>query len=208
VTSPAHAAATANLRVGAHTVWSPITTADRFKYVPPAPAVTGLSPASGPTAGGTSVTITGTGFTGVTKVNFGSVPAASYSVDSATQITATSPAKATSTVDVRVVAHGRISATSSADRYKFVPPAPAVTAVSPDTGPVGGGTVVTITGTDFTGATAVTFGPNAVTSISVDSDTQITVQSPPATNPGKVNIRVRTPGGLSPTSSANRFTYS
>jgi hypothetical protein len=44
------------------------------------PAVTGVSPASGTTAGGTTVTITGSGFTGATKVVFGAVAATSYTV--------------------------------------------------------------------------------------------------------------------------------
>ena len=57
----------------------------------PVPAVTGLSPAFGPLAGGTSVTITGTGFTEVSGVTFGSIPATSFTVNSDTSITATSP---------------------------------------------------------------------------------------------------------------------
>ncbi|MBV9873022.1 MAG: IPT/TIG domain-containing protein, partial [Frankiaceae bacterium] len=188
-------------------VWSQVSSAARFKYVPPAPAVTGLSPASGPTAGGTTVTITGSGFTGATKVMFGNVAAASFTADSDTQITAVSPAKATSRVNVRVVTPGGSSPTAPANAYTFVPPAPTVTAISPTGGPIAGGTVVTITGTGFTGATKVSFGPNSVTSFSVDSDTQVMVQSPPATSPGKVNIRVRTPGGLSATAPADRYTY-
>ena len=63
---------------------------DQFTYVTP-PTVTGVSPSSGPTAGGTVVTITGTNFTGASAVNFGATAAASYTVDSATQITATTP---------------------------------------------------------------------------------------------------------------------
>jgi sugar lactone lactonase YvrE len=205
--SPATAASTVNVRVAAADVWSTVVTADRFKFVPAPPAVTGVSPGSGPTAGGTTVTITGTGFTGATNVKFGTVAAASFTVDSDTQITAVSPAKDTSTVNIRVLAGGTWSPTGPANKYKFVPPAPAVTVVAPNTGPTGGGTVVTITGTGFTGATKVTFGVNAVTAISVDSDTQITVQSPPATNPGRINVRVRTPGGLSPITAADRYTY-
>ena len=71
--------------------------ADQFTYTPPIPpapappAVTGIFPASGPAAGGTSVTITGTGFTGATGVCFGEGAAQPFTVDSATQITATSP---------------------------------------------------------------------------------------------------------------------
>ena len=56
------------------------------------PTVTGISPTSGPVAGGTTVTITGTGFTGATAVMFGTTGATSYTVVSATSITAVSPA--------------------------------------------------------------------------------------------------------------------
>ena len=56
------------------------------------PAVTGLSPARGPTTGGTTVVITGTDLNGATSVEFGMVAAAGFTVDSVTQITATTPA--------------------------------------------------------------------------------------------------------------------
>ena len=61
-----------------------------FTYIP-APAITGLAPTSGPAAGGTSVIITGTNFTGATAVTFGGTLATSFTVNSATQITAVSP---------------------------------------------------------------------------------------------------------------------
>lgn len=56
-----------------------------------APTVTGVTPASGPTIGGTTVTITGTNFTGATRVTFDEVLATSFTVDSPTQITAVTP---------------------------------------------------------------------------------------------------------------------
>jgi hypothetical protein len=55
------------------------------------PFITGIDPNSGPAAGGTTVTITGRNFTGATAVRFGSTNAASFTVDSDTQITAVSP---------------------------------------------------------------------------------------------------------------------
>ncbi|HEY6284086.1 MAG TPA: IPT/TIG domain-containing protein, partial [Ktedonobacteraceae bacterium] len=58
----------------------------------PSPTVSKISPSSGPAAGGTSVIITGTGFTGATGVSFGGTAARGFTVDSDTQITATSPA--------------------------------------------------------------------------------------------------------------------
>ncbi len=83
------------------------------------PTVTGISPSQGPLAGGTPVTITGTDFTGATAVDFGTVAASSFTVDSATQITATSPA-GTGKVDVTVVTAKGASATSAADQFTYV----------------------------------------------------------------------------------------
>jgi hypothetical protein len=84
--------------------------------------------------------------------------------------------------------------------------APAVTAVSPATGPASGGTTVTINGTGFTGATKVSFGPDAGTGVTVVSSTQITVASP-AHAAGKVNVKVTTPAGTSPAATADQYTY-
>ena len=97
----------------------------------PAPTITAVSPASGTTAGGTSVTITGTNFTGATgadAVKFGSTNATAYTVDTATQITATSPA-GSGTVDITVTTTGGTSATSAADQFTYVA-APTVTITS------------------------------------------------------------------------------
>ena len=85
------------------------------------PSVTSVSPASGPVPGGTSVTITGTGFTGASAVKFGAIDAASYSVDSATQITASTPASTgAGTVDVTVTTAVGTSAISAADQFTYV----------------------------------------------------------------------------------------
>ena len=169
------------------------------------PVVTSVSPASGPLAGGTSVTIAGSGFNGATAVDFGSIAATNVAVNAAgTQITAVSPA-GTGTVDVTVVGPGGTSATSSADQFSYVAP-PTVTGLSSTLGPAAGGTSVTITGTGFTGATAVDFGSTAATNVVVNTaGTQVTAISPAGT--GTVNVTVVTPGGTSPTSPADQFSY-
>src|SRR5258708_440075 len=82
------------------------------------PTVTNVNPNTGPTSGGTSVTITGTNFSGATAVSFGNNAAASFTVNSATQITATSPA-GVGTVDVTVTTAGGTSAISSGDRFTY-----------------------------------------------------------------------------------------
>ncbi|MGO9112723.1 MAG: IPT/TIG domain-containing protein, partial [Thermoguttaceae bacterium] len=88
--------------------------------VPTAPTVAGVNPSSGATIGGASVTITGTGFSSVSAVKFGSTAAASYTVNSTRQITAVVPAGSAGTVDVTVTTPLGTSATSSADDFTFV----------------------------------------------------------------------------------------
>ncbi|GAT61626.1 leucine-rich repeat protein [Paludibacter jiangxiensis] len=88
------------------------------------PNITSISPTSGTTAGGTTVTITGTNLTGATAVKFGSTNAASFTVNSDTQITATSPARSAGAVDITVTTAGGTSATSSADQFTYIIPAP------------------------------------------------------------------------------------
>ena len=84
------------------------------------PVVTGVAPGMGVTIGGTTVTISGTAFTGVSAVKFGATDAASFTFDSDTQITATTPAEAQGTIDVTVTTPAGTSATSSADHFTFV----------------------------------------------------------------------------------------
>ena len=177
---------------------SAASAADQFGYVS---SVTLLSPTFGPAAGGTSVTILGSGFTGPATVDFGATPATNVTVNSTTSITATSPA-GSGLVDVTVLTPGGTSATSAADQFSFVP---SVTLLSAMSGPTAGGTSVTITGTGFTGATAVKFGTYAATSFMVSSATSITATSPAGL--GVVDVTVTTPGGTSATSSSDQFSF-
>ena len=137
-------------------------------HVQPAPAVTGVSPSGGPIAGGTSVTVTGTNFTGATAVDFGATPGTGVVVNGAgTSLTVTSPARAAGTVDVTVVTPAGTSATSAADYFTYFG-VPTVTGVAPRTGTTTGGNSVTVTGTNLAGATAVDFGANAGTGVVVN----------------------------------------
>jgi hypothetical protein len=161
----------------------------------PAPVVTAIAPSSGPTAGGTTVTITGSGFTGVTKVAFGKVAVKNFNVLSDTKITAASPAQAASMQTVFVTSAGGTSAPIlSIATFFYDAPVPTVTAISPTSGPIAGGTTVTITGSGFIGAGQVTFGPDAAAGFTVVSDTEITAVSPPQ-SPGARDVLVTTAGG-------------
>ncbi|MGW4461293.1 IPT/TIG domain-containing protein [Micromonospora sp. NPDC004704] len=136
-----------------------------------------LTPTSGPTAGGTLVTITGTGFTGATGVTFDGIPGTGFTVNpGGTSITVVTPANTAGPAVVNLVFP---AGTAVAPVFTFV--APTITDVVPDTGPTSGGTSVTITGTGFTGATGVTFGGNLGTNLVV--------------NPGGTSLTVTTPAG-------------
>jgi len=89
--------------------------------------------------------------------------------------------------------------------YQIAQEAPTVTGVSPQTGDPSGGTSVTISGSGFTNASAVSFGDAGATGFTVDSDTQITATAPAGT--GTVDVTVTTPTGTSATSGADQFTY-
>lgn len=158
------------------------------------PTITSFNPTSGPV--GTSVTITGTNFTGATAVKFNSAAAASFTVDSATQITATvASGTTTGKITVTTAAGSGLSANNFT-----VTGVPTISSFSPASGPVG--TVVVVTGTNFTGATAVAFNGKAASSFTVNSATQITATVASGTTTGK--ITVTTPGGTA--TSANSFT--
>ncbi|MGX7760475.1 IPT/TIG domain-containing protein [Streptomyces angustmyceticus] len=161
-----------------------------FTYVAvSAPVLTSVTPTSGPPAGGTTVTLTGTGLATATAVRFGSTPATSFTVVSDTHITAVAPA-GTGTVQVTVTNPG---GTSNGISYTYAL-APTLSGISPNQGPTSGGNTVTLTGTNFTGTTTVTFGSTPAISFTVVSPTQITAVVPAATA-GPVAVTVTTPGG-------------
>jgi autotransporter passenger strand-loop-strand repeat protein len=286
---------------------SAISPADRFTFSGSTTSVTitGVAPASGPAAGGITVTITGSNFTGATKVLFGSTPATNFTVVSATQISATEPAgTAGQTVDITVTTPSGTSVTSPADKFTYNSPegpptnlkatpgngsvtfsfdpitapvnyypyaqlingtlypiyvgfsnpftitannagplvngqtytfevavtyadgntsawsnpvtvtvgntttsAPTVTKVAPASGPAAGGSTVTITGTNFTGATKVLFGSTPATNFTVVSATQISATEPAGTAGQTVDITVTSPSGTSSTGPGDKFKF-
>jgi hypothetical protein len=152
-----------------------------FIYIPP-PAITSFNPTSA--TAGTIVIITGTGFTGATSVTFGGVPATTFNVVSATTITATAPSGPSGSVSVTTpggtaILSGFISL-------------PTITSFTPLQGTEG--TVLTITGTSFSGTTGVTVGGVNVISFTVVSSISIrAIVGPGASG----NVAVTKPGGSS-----------
>lgn len=202
-TAPARPAGTVPVRVTANGKKSATTDASKVTFVV-RPVVKKLAPSVGPPVGGTTVTVTGKGFTGATAVRFGSVEAP-FTVLSPTKIAAVAPAQPIGPVDVVVTGVDGPSATGAASRFTYAMAA-AITAVSPASSPAAGGASVTITGTGFTGASAVTFAKSPASSFTVVDDSTI-VAVTPARAAGTVAVRVTTPSGKTPTGPAAKHTF-
>jgi hypothetical protein len=292
---------------GGMTLAAPIVGISRDFATTRPPSVTAISPASGPVAGGTPMTIRGTGLVGASRVAFGPNTATNVVAVSGTELTATSPA-GSGNVEVTVTTPAGTSAVSSGDRFAYgavpgaptdviaaegftcnllvtleapagvgsspiltytvtavgggyvftdvgvltlgvismhmtaVPdgiysftahatnatgsgpesapsnqvlasgcspaPVPAVTSIAPMSGPVAGGTSVTVTGTGFEAPLTVAFGDNAATDVVVVSETTITATSPAGTGVvPTVDVVVLAIGGKSAASASDLFTY-
>jgi hypothetical protein len=183
------------------------------------PAITSVSPSSGPTTGGTTITIRGTGFAPSSTVLIGqghnaSALIATIQTRTLTKITAITPPGARGTWHVFVRTNAGLSPGTSADLYSYVQPRPTITLVSPSSGSTAGGTTITIDGTGFTADSTVLIGQgdgpsvgalNA--SVQTQTPTELTAVTPPGA-PGTWNVFVHTPGaGNSARVAADRFTY-
>lgn len=161
---------------------------------PPPPTVSSLDPSSGPPSGGTTVTITGTGFADSATVKFGDSPAAA-TIDSDTQITATSPPSGTPGAVNVVVTNPPASSSIPGPESKFTYGV-IISAVNPSSGSRNGGTQVQISGGGFTSTSplAVKFGGTQA-AIVASADTQITVLTP-AKPVGAVDVEVSNGNGV------------
>lgn len=164
--------------------------------------VTSVTPKTGPTTGGTSVTIIGSGFTSSSAVTFGGSNATSKVFVTSTKIVAVTPAHAAGAVAVVV------GGTTLANGFTYYAK-PTVSAVSPSNGPQAGGQKVTVTGTGFTTTgTTVSVGGVAGTGVTVASSTSLTFTTPKAPSVGSaLDIRVTTAGGTSATGAGDHYTY-
>ena len=163
-----------------------------------APTITSFTPTSG--SEGTSVVLTGTGFTGAVSVKF-NVTNANFTVNSSTQITAIVPMSASSGRIVVTTPGGTGMSSANFVVTATSPPPPLISSFSPAQGNIG--TSVTIAGSNFTGATSVTFNTTSTTVLTVNNDSSITVNVPSGASTGRVSVT--TPLGGTGTSS-NSFT--
>lgn len=201
--APPHAPGT-----GAVTVTNPGVAAGiwsgQFSWL--APTITAVAPATGGTQGGTSVGITGTVFHPSSSVTIGGVAATGVTFVSETSLVCTTPTHAPGPVSVVVSNPNGVSVTASgAFTYVYTNPAPQLTGVVPATGPIAGGTPLTITGGDFQPGATVTIGGAAAGSVVVGSASQITCTAPAGTL-GPANIVVTNPDTQQATLSAG-YTY-
>ncbi len=149
-----------------------------------------MAPSSGPTAGGTSVTITGNGFTAGATATLGGAPLADIVVVDGTTMTATTPALPTGSYDL-VVTVGSDQATL-AGAFQAVD-GPTLTSISPTSG-IAGQSFVTIAGTNFHVGMTVTLGGVPFDNLLVASDTQTTALVP-LVPPGTYDVTVITSTG-------------
>jgi hypothetical protein len=181
-TTPAHAAGAVNVIVtNSDTQSGTLTRGFTYTTVSnPPPTLTGISPASGTAAGGTAVTITGTGFQAGATVSLGGTPATGVTVVSSATIAATTPAHAAGAANVIVTNSDTQSGTlTQGFTYTEVSnPPPTLTGISPASGTAAGGTAVTVTGTGFQAGVTVSLGGTPATGVTVVSSTSITATTP------------------------------
>ncbi len=174
--------------------------ADGFLYYAPL-ALASVTPASGPLAGGTSVELKGAGFTSPADmtVRFGDNPTASPNVvDSETLYCVTPAGAAPGLVAVTVTRFEGAETATLADAFTYLPPPspPTIVAIAPVSGPVTGGTQVTITGDNFTATgTETRIGGNLLRNAAVQNATTITGTTPAGQAIGAVDVTVATPHG-------------
>ncbi|GAA1219251.1 IPT/TIG domain-containing protein [Pseudonocardia alaniniphila] len=155
-----------------------------------------ISPDQGSAGGGDAATITGTNLGGAIAVRFDGRPAV-ITANTPTSVSVVTPS-GTGVADVTVTTGG---GTSSPQRFFYLPP-PVVLSVSPASGPLVGGTTLTITGRNLSTATSVAFDASTATP-TVVSDRQITVVAS-AGAAGVASLVITTRGGAY---SGASFTY-
>ncbi|AVT28376.1 hypothetical protein C6361_01420 [Plantactinospora sp. BC1] len=187
--TPAHPIGTASVVVTTPGGSTPPVT---YSYLPDGSdaTVTGLTPDTGPSFGGTTVTITGTNLTDAVGVIFDQVPGTNFTVDPAgTTISIVTPPGDAGPASISVVFPAGYAYAGS---FSYL--GPTITSIVPAEGPAVGGSTVTITGTGLAGATGVNFASRAGTDLVVNpSGTSLTVVTPPGF-PGPTVVRVLLPG--------------
>jgi large repetitive protein len=181
-------------------------------------SITSISPTSGKGSGGTTVTVDGTNFIGVTGVTFGGAKATNVTIHSDSKLTADSPAALADQVQVEVAGAARFAFADN-NTFSYLPE---IKTVSPNSGPFFGGTSVKVTGLALSDKYTFNFGGSPATQVSCSGSTTCTMMTPaaptgvnctitqlvvcpPPPPPGTVAVQVIASVGNS--NSADLFTY-
>ena len=175
--------------------------ATQFAYFAP-PTVTKVEPSAGPTTGGTSVKVKGTGFVKGATVTIGAA-ATSVEVKTETEILAKTAAGSAGEDEVKVTDVGGTGKSASGEGFTYVTP-PTVTSVAPAEGSTAGGTEVVIKGTGFAEHSTVAIGA-AATGVEFKSATEIVAKTAAGTA-GKDKVVVSLADGVASTGTTE-FTY-
>jgi hypothetical protein len=162
----------------------------------PAPVITSVSPAFGPSTGGTKLVIEGRNFTKDCLVYIGREYPKDLVVKSATEIHAvTAPRKMAGVVDVEVGGPDVPKAIlKNAFRYDAIP-APTITSVSPNRGGIGGGTEITVTGQNLLKETVILVDGKPAKYVKLIDKTTLEAKTPPGEANKMVDVVVRNPDG-------------
>lgn len=160
------------------------------------PAISAISPTTGPLGGGTKVTITGARFTRSSVVTFGSTRATKVTYSSTTKLYAYAPpVNAATSVAVRVKTS---KGTSGSKTFSYRTP-PAISSITPATGTTQGGATVTVRGNNFLkDTTRITFGGITSPKVTYVSSTQLAVTTPKADAAGRVDVVATNKYGIGP----------
>lgn len=198
---------------------APVHAMDAEKRKKPSrPEVYKVRPNVGDVDGGTVVILRGKFFSKTTRVFMHKTPVTDFEVLSDKQLRVVTPPHPEGLYRIWVTTKVGRAKPGAFDGFRYidntVPPpppplAPAISAISPNRGSIAGGTTVTITGVNFVAGSQVFFGERAATSVTVNSGTSITATTPsfPGLLGGNVSVRVTTPIGTSPDTSADDFRY-
>jgi hypothetical protein len=177
-----------------------------FRYIE-APTITSVTPTVGPIAGGTTVTITGTNLANTTSVTVGGVSGTALTNISSTSVSFTTAVSGVGGLrDIVLETYSGVGTATSSGAFRYVS-APTITSVTPSAGPVAGGNTVTITGTNLTNTTSVSFGSTPATSFSNVSDTQVTAVVPVFASSTPVSVTVQTYDGNGSATLSNIYAY-
>jgi plastocyanin len=172
----------------------------------PLPKVTSLVPNAGPTAGGNTVVVDGSGFVSDASIKFGSAASASVTFVSPTQLKALVPGHTPGVVGLAVTTPAGTSAAGNNGLYAYG--APTVRSFTPASGI--SGSTVTITGTNYVPRMTVKFGTLTSPPVTFVSTTQLRVVVPNGAVAGRITVsdnagRASSPTNFTPTLSISGF---